>query len=161
MIRNGKWDGSKYSFKIIKRLIMVKGQCNCHAIAFEIKADISDVYVCHCSICRRSTGVNGIAVCVVDNQQFKWIKGKDLIRTWHKPDHDWQTSFCQICGSTLPGVNDNQRMYVPVGLITKGGENLKVAHHIWVDSKASWDKICDEGTQHSKQFVNNNSSNAK
>jgi hypothetical protein len=44
---------------------MTRGECNCGAVQFEIDADLTDVFVCHCSICRRSTGSNGIAVVVV------------------------------------------------------------------------------------------------
>jgi hypothetical protein len=40
---------------------MARGECNCGAVAFEADADLSGVFVCHCSICRRSTGNNGIA----------------------------------------------------------------------------------------------------
>ena len=43
-------------------------------------------------------------------------------------------------------------MYVPAGLITVGDEGLKVAHHIWVDSKATWDEIGDNGEQHKQAF---------
>ena len=131
---------------------MAIGECNCGAVAFEITSKISDVFICHCSICRRSTGSNGIAVVVISNSDFRWVRGEKLINTWHKPEHDWKTSFCQNCGSPLPGVNDESRMYVPVGLISEGDENLKVAHHIWVGSKATWDEIGDNGKQHQQAF---------
>jgi hypothetical protein len=128
------------------------GQCNCGAVAFEIDAVISDVFVCHCSICRKCTGSNGIAVVVVDNDVFRWTRGEELIRTWRKPGADWQTWFCSMCGSPLPGANDESQMFVPAGLITGGGESLRVAHHIWVDSKAVWDEIGDTGEQHREAF---------
>ena len=132
---------------------MAKGECNCGSIAFEVTSIISDVLICHCSICRRSTGANGIAVIIVDNNDFRWIKGEEKIKTWHKPAHDWQTSFCQNCGSSLPGINDELRMYIPAGILTDSTENLNVTHHIWVDSKANWDVISDEGKQHQKAFT--------
>jgi hypothetical protein len=43
-------------------------------------------------------------------------------------------------------------MFVPAGLITDGGDSLKVKHHIWVDSKAVWDVIGDSGRQHREAF---------
>ncbi len=133
---------------------MIKGKCNCETVVFELSCDASDVYFCHCSICRKSTGVNGIAVVVVKKSEFQWIKGKQNIQTWDKPGHDWQTSFCKTCGSTLPGPNDDSRMYVPAGLLVEGDKKLKVAHHIWVDSKANWDEIGDNGKRHPKAFKN-------
>jgi hypothetical protein len=104
------------------------------------------------SICRRATGSNGIAVVVIENSDFRWIRGEDQVTSWEKPDADWQISFCRICGSPVPGINDESRMFVPAGLITDGGDFLTVKHHIWVDSKAVWDEIGDSGRQHRKAF---------
>jgi len=129
-----------------------RGQCNCGAIAFEIDADLGDVFVCHCSICRRYTGAHGIAVVVVDNGAFRWVRGKDQLTMWKKPDADWQSWFCRVCGSAAPGSNDPARMFIPAGLISEGGEKLRVAHHFFVDSKAVWDEIGDAGTQHRERF---------
>jgi hypothetical protein len=132
---------------------MATGECLCGAVGFEIDAKLEGVYVCHCSICRRSTGSAGIAVVVVGNDKFRWTRGEELINTWRKPGHDWQTWFCRQCGSPLPGANDELRMFVPAGSISEGGEGLEVIHHIWVDSKAPWDEIGDSGRQHSEAFA--------
>jgi hypothetical protein len=129
---------------------MLTGECNCGAVAFAVDAEVAGVYVCHCSICRRSTGSNGIAVVVVDNRAFHWLRGEDRIASWKRPGGDWQTWFCETCGSRVPGVNDESRMFVPAGLISEGGDALKVIHHIWVDSKAPWDEIGDTGQQHAE-----------
>lgn len=131
---------------------MALGECNCGSVAFEISSDLSGVFVCHCSICRRSTGSNGIAVVIVNSDAFRWIRGEELITCWKKPDADWQTWFCRTCGSPVPGINDESRMFVPAGTISEGGESLRVIHHIWVDSKAVWDEIGDAGRQHLKAF---------
>lgn len=131
---------------------MAKGQCNCGAVSFEIDSNISEVFICHCSICRKYTGSNGVAVVIVNNDMFRWTQGKNMIATWKKPDPEWYASFCKVCGSSLPGVNDETRMYVPAGLITEGSESLHVAHHIWVESKAEWDEIGDSGKQHLQSF---------
>jgi hypothetical protein len=131
---------------------MATGECNCAAVSFKISSKISDVYICHCSICRRSTGSGGIAVLLIENSAFSWIGGQELIKTWHKPGHDWQTSFCTNCGSSLPGINDDSHTYVPAGLILSGDLELKVTHHLWVSSKATWEEIADSGKQHFKSF---------
>lgn len=126
---------------------MAKGECNCGAVAFEITSGLPGVIVCHCSICRRATGSNGIAVMVVDNAAFRWLRGEDQVTSWKKPDADWEMWFCRTCGSPVPGKNDESRMFVPAGLIMEGGESLRVTHHIFVDSKAAWDVIGDAGKQ--------------
>jgi len=130
----------------------VSGECNCGAVAFELTDDAQGIFVCHCSICRRLTGSNGIAVVLIGNENFRWLRGEELISNWKKPQHDWISCFCSVCGSTLPVANDESRMAVPAGLLLEGIENLKVIHHIWVDSKAHWDDIGDSGQQHFQAF---------
>ena len=131
---------------------MIVGECNCGEVAFSIDCEVSDVFVCHCSLCRKATGANGIAVVVVKNEAFAWERGLDRVATWRKPVGDWQTSFCTQCGSTLPGSNGADSMYVPAGLVTGGGDDFRVAHHVFVGSKASWDVIGDDGEQHIEAF---------
>jgi len=93
-----------------------------------------------------------MAVVLVNNDQFRWTRGEDQITSWKKPGADWEKWFCRICGSPLPGINDRSRMFIPAGLISDGGDSLRVAHHIWVDSKAVWDEIGDSGKRHRKAF---------
>ena len=128
------------------------GECNCGAIQFEIDGELSGVFVCHCSICRRSTGSNGIAVVLVPSDKLRWIRGEEHITMWTKPNTSWETWFCRVCGSRVPGQNDAARMFVPAGSIKTGGEALKVIHHVWVGSKAVWDEIGDSGKQHAEAF---------
>lgn len=131
---------------------MASGACNCGGITFRINTELPDVIVCHCSICRRATGSNGIAVLVVDNEEFEWTGGEDLISYWKKPGADWEIWFCRRCGSPVPGSNDETRMFIPAGLVSEGGEHLKIAHHIWVDSRAPWDELGAGGRRHPEAF---------
>ena len=135
---------------------MANGQCNCGAVRFEVTSDLRDVYVCHCSICRRATGANGIAVLVVKNEDFRWLEGEDKISSWARPGPDgkadWQRHFCPKCGTPLPGANDDATPFIPAGSITEGGDNLRVAHHIYVESRACWDVIGEDGQQHPEKF---------
>jgi hypothetical protein len=131
---------------------MIRGECNCGEVAFEVGAGVPGLFACHCSICRKATGSNGIVVAVVENQAFRWIRGAEPITPCGKPGTDWQIGFCRTCGSPVPGVNDRNRMFVPAGLITQGGEGLRVIHHVWVGSKAAWDEIGGAGTQHPEGF---------
>ena len=131
---------------------MMKGECHCGEVSYIINMQVKDVFICHCSLCRKSTGSGGIAVCIVPNANFKWLSGEEYLKYWPKPGHDWHTHFCMQCGSSLPGVNDENNMYVPVGTLTAGDEHLKVAHHLWVSSKASWECLCEGATVHQKGF---------
>jgi len=135
---------------------ITRGSCNCGGVQFSLDTPISDVFVCHCSICRKSTGGNGFAVSIVSNDDFSWLNGEELIANWHKPNHDWQSNFCKKCGSAIPGMNDETAMYVPVGLLDTGAENLTVKHHLFVGSKGSWEDIQDDGVQHEDNYCPEN-----
>lgn len=136
---------------------MVIGKCNCGEVEFAVDNDISDVFLCHCSICRASTGSGGVAVVLVQTADFCWIKGLDSITYWSKPEQDWHTNFCKICGSSLPGKNDDSQTYIPVGTLVSGHENIQVAHHLYVESKAVWEVIGDTGIQHPRGYGSKNS----
>lgn len=128
-------------------------QCNCGAVAFEIRTPPSAVYMCHCSICRRFTGGAGMPVIIVGNDSFSWLKGRENVRVWKKPDADWEANFCAICGSSLPGRNDPARMFVPAGILPADTDGLDVRHHIFVGSRACWDVIGDTGRQHDGHII--------
>ena len=131
---------------------MTTGHCNCGAVRFEFDGEPAGVFVCHCSICRRSTGAHGIAVVLVPNGRFRWLQGEDRITRWSRPGGTWDTAFCATCGSRLPGPNDPARMFVPAGLLPGQGLGLQVREHIYVDSRAEWDVIGDGGRQHAAAF---------
>lgn len=128
------------------------GSCNCGKVKFELLQALTDVFVCHCSICRKATGSGGIAVTIVPNTLFRVVSGSDAVRQWTKPNHDWLCNFCQYCGSPLPGKNDELHTYVPVSLLDSGYEELQVKHHLFVDSKAPWEYIAGPGKQHLQAF---------
>ena len=127
------------------------GSCCCGAVAFEIHAAPTQIYCCHCSICRRSTGVQGVAVVVVPNAQFSWTRGAAQIRHWKKPEADWEKNFCETCGSPLPGPNSPETTYVPAGLLQDSG-GLKVAAPIFTDNKAPWFHIGDSAPRHGQHI---------
>lgn len=131
---------------------MTIGTCNCGAVSFEITGEHKNVYACHCSICRRWTGANGVAVVIVSKHQFRWIEGEQNISDWKKPDADWVSRFCATCGSSLPVLNDAETLAVPAGLIDVSNKDLRVAAHIWTDSKAPWDEICGASPQFKAGF---------
>ena len=131
---------------------MITGKCSCGSVSFEADHQTANIYVCHCSLCRRSSGGNGVYVVIVPRDAFRWAKGEDQVQSWSDPSADWKNWFCRTCGSRLPGDNDEDHVFIPAGLITEGDEQLQVAHHIWVGSKAPWDHIGNTGKQHHGAF---------
>lgn len=125
----------------------MKGSCLCGAVRFEISCDIPGLYQCHCSLCRKSTGAGSNAAFIVDSTGFEWLEGTTEITSFVKPT-GYRVDFCKHCGSPVPNrLRDLAKIWVPAGLLDED-PMVKVAHHLFVDSKASWDVIGGEGVQH-------------
>jgi hypothetical protein len=78
---------------------------------------------------------------VVGYDQLNWLSGLDLVT--NGPKH----SFCRVCGAYAPDSNPRKTLYVvPVGILDDNPE-LLVGPHIFVDSKARWDVIGEDGAR--------------
>lgn len=66
----------------------------------------------------------------------------------------YRTSFCNQCGSPLPKIQPNGKLYwIPAGLIDGGEQaDLDIALHIYVDSKAPWDDLGGDAIQHPEDW---------
>jgi hypothetical protein len=125
---------------------MIKGSCLCGGIQFEFTGAHSDIGVCHCSLCRKVSGVGATASVAIGFAQLRWISGQQLVTSFERPS-GYGATFCRVCGSPAPETDDRRTMYtIPVGLID-GDPPLHVADHIHVASKAGWDRIGDDAPQ--------------
>lgn len=120
---------------------IVKGICFCGDISFEVKNPPATIYQCHCSECRKTTGASANAGFLVAKDTFRWLSGKGNYKTFIK-NSGYRVNFCKTCGSPVPNTTSLHKnvMWVPAGLL-EGEPELQVAHHIFTDSKASWDEI--------------------
>jgi hypothetical protein len=115
------------------------GECFCGDIKYEIKGPLQDGRSCHCSQCRKSFGGAGSAMCRVDSANFNWIQGRDGLKTYINKG-GLGLGFCGQCGTTLCGVMRGEVMGITLGTLN-GDPDVRIAEHIFVDSKASWDEI--------------------
>ncbi len=123
----------------------MRGHCLCGGIRFEICGKVPRLYQCHCSLCRRVTGSSANAALIVDREQLVWRRGADLIERYATAD-GWQSHFCRRCGSPVPNpARGGRAWWVPVGLLEDSAE-LELGAHLYVGSKAAWDRIADAGT---------------
>ena len=73
----------------------------CGGVKFSINGDPTDIYQCHCSVCRKVTGSTGISVFIAFGDNYKWEQGKDLIKM-HVTPSGYRSVFCSECESELP-----------------------------------------------------------
>jgi len=122
---------------------MIRGSCLCGAVRFEYARSVSGVGMCHCSQCRKVSGVASNAVIVVPEADYRWVSGRDGLATFSKPS-GWRTTFCATCGCPAPQkLPAGAAYWVPAGALDDD-PGVSVAGHIWVGSKAPWDEIAGD-----------------
>jgi hypothetical protein len=122
----------------------MQGKCLCGGVQFNLSGEIPNLYQCHCSLCRKVTGSSANAAFRIDRAQLSWVEGETLVRKYES-DTGFKSHFCSRCGSPLPNLTAaDSAWWVPVGLLEET-EELQVAAHLFVDSRATWDVIAGSG----------------
>ena len=85
--------------------IHVTGHCYCGGIAFAVdlpegERPIFTAY-CHCDSCRRSHAAPLYQVACVDETQFRFTRGADLLVEFAKSDKHMIRAFCGQCGTKI------------------------------------------------------------
>lgn len=75
-----------------------EGGCLCGAVRYRVRGKLRDVVFCHCSQCRRQTGLY-YAATSADQAQLT-ISGEDALR-WYAASGFAKRGFCGTCGSAL------------------------------------------------------------
>jgi hypothetical protein len=124
---------------------MYHGSCLCGKVEYQITGVISDLVMCHCSQCRRAQGSAFATNGNVLNEEFKMLSGADNL-TEFKEGSGRSKFFCKTCGSPIFAKIATQPQYtrIRLGLIQEDVSE-KIEKHIFVDSKANWDILPDDG----------------
>ena len=123
---------------------LAQGSCLCGGVAYEISGPPLRMYYCHCSRCRMGRSAAHASNVFYGADGFRWVRGGELVQDFKLPGAQFfGTAFCRRCGSAVPRVSAERGIVnVPAGsLDTDPG--IDPAAHIFVDSKAPWDRITD------------------
>ena len=82
---------------------MLTGQCFCGAIQYEAAERIRNQTLCHCTICRRTTGAPAVAWFTVAAGDFRFTTGQPA--SFRSTPHGTRT-FCPSCGTQLTFADD-------------------------------------------------------
>ena len=122
------------------------GECFCGSVKYRIDGALHSARSCHCSRCRKAFSAQASAYALIEPGSFSWVAGEHLL-TSYVGRHGAGKQFCSQCGSTLCGVVDGQVHGVTLGCLNDEPD-LKLDLHIFVGSKAGWEKIPDDVTRH-------------
>ncbi|GEN28384.1 S-(hydroxymethyl)glutathione synthase [Halovibrio variabilis] len=115
------------------------GECLCGEVKFEIDGALPNLYQCHCSLCRKTTGSTANAATFVSEAHFRWVAGQASIRSFQRLT-GYRNDFCSTCGSSVPNkLRDTELMWVPAGLLDEETTS-RVAVHLHLNSAAGWEQ---------------------
>ena len=133
---------------------VIRGECFCGEIQYQINGLLGDATSCHCSRCRKAFSAQASAYALVEPHEFEWLSGEKLLQSY-MGEQGFGLQFCSRCGSTLCGTFDGVIHGVTLGCVN-GDPKVEIGQHIYVGSKASWEVI-PEGVCQYQEGVPENS----
>lgn len=125
----------------------LSGSCVCGAVKWSYDAPLDQMFHCHCLMCRKHHGTLFATDVAGPLATFHWREGTEKISTWAPPGSG-RRSFCSVCGSKVPSVDNNlQRVFMPAGA-TEGELGIRPQMHLFVKSVAAGYVIADGLPQH-------------
>lgn len=116
------------------------GSCHCGAVRFTASGALRGVIYCHCSQCRKQTGLYYAATNVAEEKLS--VEGADKI-TWYRASPHAMRGFCSTCGSALfwKG-NGSDEISIMAGALDQPS-GLTPEAHIFVADKGDFYEIAD------------------
>lgn len=129
----------------------LRGSCLCGDVRFEIVGKTSGIGMCHCSKCRKVSGVASNAVFFTARRSLRWTQGEGSVQRFELPG-GWGQDRCKRCGSPLPQLHPSGKVYWVTAGLLDDDPGLRVEQHIFVGSKASWDEIAGDAPCYEEGF---------
>ena len=73
-----------------------EGSCHCGRVRFRVRADLSTLLECNCSVCTKK----GILHLIVPPEQFELLQGRDELATYQFNTNTAKHTFCRLAGCT-------------------------------------------------------------
>jgi hypothetical protein len=122
---------------------MHKGSCLCGKIRYEYHGEITELAMCHCSLCRKAQGVAFATNAPVDARKFFITHGAEFLKEYRSSLNKARV-FCSHCGSPIYSALDETPDVKRLRLGTlETLERVPVAYHIHYAAKAAWFEATD------------------
>ena len=116
------------------------GACLCGSVRFKTGGRLREVVACHCSQCRKQTGLYYAATNVAADTLA--VEGEEAI-TWYRSSAFARRGFCRTCGSALFWQADGAgEISIMAGLLDQP-TGLEIGYHIFCADKGDYYEITD------------------
>jgi hypothetical protein len=127
---------------------VVRGSCLCGGIQFELTGVVGPFELCHCSRCRKSSGSAFMAAVSVRSEGFRYLCGRELVRSYELPVRDeppaYSRIFCGRCGCIVPEPDPQSEVFEIAAGLLDDDPKLRPERHILIEHKAPWTDIRDD-----------------
>lgn len=129
------------------------GGCQCGAVRYEVTAEPTVIYACHCTDCQTQSGAAFGMSMVVPEAALNIVKGQPKsFRRTGESGHAMSCHFCGDCGTRIyhiPGGIPENRNIKPGTL--DDASWVKPAAHLWCDSAQPWVEMAEDTRQFNRQ----------
>ncbi|HYB99938.1 MAG TPA: GFA family protein [Candidatus Limnocylindrales bacterium] len=123
---------------------MIEGSCLCGSVRYRIESPLGEAHHCHCGMCRKAHGA-AFSTFARSAKDSLHVDDPHLHLKWYRSSEHIARGFCGECGSSLffTFAPLADAIWVTLGTVD-GDPGVRPDAHIFVGSKAEWDRIADD-----------------
>ena len=121
------------------------GSCLCGAVRFTTSGPLREVVACHCSQCRKQTGLYYAATNI--GTEAIAVTGEENV-SWYRASATAARGFCRVCGSALFWKADGADHISVMAGAFDGPTGLSIGYHIYCADKGDYYEIVGDVPQY-------------
>ena len=122
----------------------VSGGCLCGLIRYEAEVFLKNGYICHCTMCQKSSGQPAEITVPIKAGSLIYLRGEPK---YYSASENGKRGFCGECGSRLvwqaSRPQDDWLTNIDVGSLDNPAE-ASVSSHIFTNTQLPWYQVCDD-----------------
>ena len=120
----------------------ISGSCLCGAIRYTVDVPITELRMCHCTNCQKTSGAAGTVNTTIPSSAFHLKQGQGTLRRFSGVADSGRTLhryFCGDCGSPIYSQRETmpEMIALRVGTLDHAGD-MKITTNIWTRSARPW-----------------------
>ena len=122
----------------------VTGGCLCGRVRYEAEVFLKNGYICHCTICQKSTGQPAEITVPIKASTLKYLEAEPK---YYVSSELGKRGFCEECGSRIvwqaSHPEDDWLTNIQVGSLDNPSE-ARPSSHIFVNTQLSWYQLSED-----------------
>lgn len=122
----------------------VSGGCLCGRIRYQAEVFLHDGYICHCTICQKSTGQPAEITVLIRPGTLRYLENEP---NYYRTSQAGKRGFCPECGSRIVwqaiAPEDDWMTNLCVGSLDNPAE-ARMTCHIYADTQLPWYRLCED-----------------